>query len=124
MKRHRPLKIPSLLQFYHAKEEARIRHNLKSLFQINQAPSDTYLRERLDVVDPVLIRKSFKKVFAQLQRGNALEQFSYTTSEVGVVALYYFAVAPTFLSVAAIFVKNAIWGQSGCRKQYLGYSHP
>src|SRR3990167_11056704 len=71
------LKIPSLLQFDHAKEEARIRHNLKSLFQINQAPSDTYLRERLDLIDPALIRKPFKKVFAELQRGNALEQFSY-----------------------------------------------
>jgi hypothetical protein len=71
------LKIPSLLQFEHAKEEARTRHNLKSLFQINQAPSDTYLRERLDIIDPLLIRKSFKKIFAQLQRGNALEQFSY-----------------------------------------------
>jgi hypothetical protein len=71
------LKIPSLLQFDHAKEEARIRHNLNSLFQINQAPSDTYLRERLDLIDPTLIRKSFKKVFAQLQRGNALDQFSY-----------------------------------------------
>lgn len=71
------LKIPSLLQFDHAKEEMRIRHNLKNLFQINQAPSDTYLRERLDIVDPSLIRKSFKKVFAELQRGNALEQFSY-----------------------------------------------
>lgn len=71
------LKIPSLLQFDHGKEEKRIRHNLKNLFHINQAPSDTYLRERLDIVDPTLIRKPFKKVFAQLQRGNALDQFSY-----------------------------------------------
>ncbi len=67
------LKIPSLLQFDHAKEEVRIRHNLKNLFQINQAPSDTYLRERLDAIGPALIRKLFKKVFSQLQRGNALE---------------------------------------------------
>ncbi len=71
------LKIPSLLQFDHDKEEALIRHNLKNLFQINQAPSDTYLRERLDIIDPILIRKSFKKVFAELHRGNALEQFCY-----------------------------------------------
>jgi hypothetical protein len=71
------LKFPSLLQFDHAKEEQRIKHNLKNLYQIAQTPSDTYLRERLDVIDPSTLRKSFKKVFAQLQRGNALEQFSY-----------------------------------------------
>ena len=71
------LKIPSLLQFDHAKEEKRIKHNLEKLYQIKQAPSDTYLRERLDTVEPSMLRKPFKKVFAQLQRGNALEQFSY-----------------------------------------------
>jgi len=71
------LKFPSLLQFDHAKEEKRIKHNLKNLYQINQVPSDTYLRERLDVVDPLVLRKSFKKVFAEIQRGNALERFSY-----------------------------------------------
>ncbi len=71
------LKIPSLLQFDHSKEEKRIKHNLEKLYQIKQAPSDTYLRERLDTVEPLMLRKSFKKVFAQLQRGNVLEQFSY-----------------------------------------------
>ena len=71
------LKFPSLLQFEHAKEEARIRHNLRTLYQINQAPSDTYLRERLDAIDPVSLRKAFKKIFSLLQRGNALNQFSY-----------------------------------------------
>lgn len=71
------LKFPSLLQFEHAKEEARIRHNLQMLYQINQAPSDTYLRERLDLIDPLTLRKSFKKIFSLLQRGKALEQFSY-----------------------------------------------
>ncbi len=63
------LKIPSLLQFDHSKEEKRIRHNLETLYQIKQAPSDTYLRERLDIVEPSMLRKPFKRVFAQLQRG-------------------------------------------------------
>ena len=71
------LKFPSLLQFEHAKEEQRLRQNLKALYGINKAPCDTYLRERLDVVDLEILRKPFKKVFAQLQRGNALKQFSY-----------------------------------------------
>jgi hypothetical protein len=56
------LKIPSLLQFDHSKEEERIRHNLETLYQIKQAPSDTYLRERLDTVEPSMLRKLFKKV--------------------------------------------------------------
>lgn len=71
------LKLPSLLQFDQSKEEGRIKHNLKTLYQIKQAPSDTYLRERLDTIEPLELRRPFKKVFAQLQRGNALEQFSY-----------------------------------------------
>lgn len=71
------LKFPSLLQFDQTKEEERIKHNLGTLYQIKQAPSDTYLRERLDILEPSNLRKSFKKVFAQLQRGNALGQFSY-----------------------------------------------
>jgi hypothetical protein len=71
------LKMPSLLQFDQSKEEERIKFNLRNLYQIQQAPSDTYLRERLDQVNPAILRKPFKKIFAQLQRGNALEQFSY-----------------------------------------------
>jgi hypothetical protein len=63
-----------------SEEEAQlecIRHNLQTLYQINQAPSDTYMRERLDYVDPVLIRPAFKQLFAQLQRSKELEQFSF-----------------------------------------------
>ncbi|MCY4356594.1 MAG: hypothetical protein OXD01_03630 [Gammaproteobacteria bacterium] len=35
------------------------------------------MRERLDKMDPFLLRGSFKKVFAALQRGKGLEQFTY-----------------------------------------------
>lgn len=34
---------------------------------------DTYMRERLDELDPLDIRLVFSKVFAQLLRGKALE---------------------------------------------------
>ena len=44
---------------------------------IDQVPSDTYLRERLDEVDPREIRKVFKCVFAQAQRGKVLEAYTY-----------------------------------------------
>jgi hypothetical protein len=71
------LKYPSLLQFDQGKAEASLAHNLKTLYQINHPPSDTYLRERLDEIAPHNIRKSFKRIFSLLQRGKHLEQFSY-----------------------------------------------
>lgn len=94
------LKYPSLLQFdqdgrqayeqnkpceenltkYSNGEKERlecVRHNLHTLYQINRPPSDTYMRECLDDVDPILIRPAFKQLFAQLQRGKELEQFSF-----------------------------------------------
>lgn len=71
------LKYPSLLQFDQKKIEPHLAHNLNKLYLIDQVPSDTYLRERLDEVDPIHIRKAFKKIFSLLQRGKHLEQFSY-----------------------------------------------
>lgn len=71
------LKYPSLLQFDQNKAEEPLAHNLNKLYLVNQVPSDTYLRERLDEVDPHHIRKAFKKIFSLLQRGKHLEQFSY-----------------------------------------------
>jgi len=69
------LKFPSLLQFDEHRTEEIIRHNLKTLYQVKNAPCDTYLRERLDEVNPTEIRGAFTKVFAALQRGKALEKY-------------------------------------------------
>lgn len=71
------LKIPSLLQFDEQTEDARIKHNLKSLYGIENAPSDTYFRERLDGIDFQLLRKPFNRVFAALQRQNILKRYEY-----------------------------------------------
>lgn len=71
------LKFPSLLKFDEAKEEVQIKHNLRTLFHVKQIPSDTYMRERNDEVDPVEIRPIYKKIFAQVQRGGGLEAFEY-----------------------------------------------
>ena len=72
------LKFPSLLQFEEqTKQAGLIKKNLKTLYQIEQVPSDTYLRERLDEVNPAEIRKVFKKIFANVQRGKALEAYTY-----------------------------------------------
>ncbi len=69
------LKFPSLLQYDQHREV--LDTNLKTLYHINRAPSDTYLRERLDELNPGFLRPAFKEIFAQLQRGKCLERFEF-----------------------------------------------
>ena len=72
------LKQPSLLQFEKVKSsEPIIRRNLRTLYGVDNAPSDTCMRERLDKVLPRQLRRSYKRIFAYLQRGKALEQYRY-----------------------------------------------
>jgi len=69
------LKFPSLLKFDQHRQV--LDANLKTLYHISRPPSDTYLRERLDEVDPKFLRPAFKKIFANLQRGKCLEEFEF-----------------------------------------------
>lgn len=72
------MKFPSLLQFEEQSKEGGItKRNLRTLYQVGQIPSDTYLRERLDEVNPREVRKIFKVLFAQVQRGKVLEDYTY-----------------------------------------------
>jgi hypothetical protein len=72
------LKYPSLLQFdKSAHQEETIRHNLKTLYGIENAPCDTYMRERLDLIDPRDLRSGFSIIFKQLQRDKILEEYVY-----------------------------------------------
>ena len=71
------LKYPSLLKFDHDRAGEMIKHNLHSLFGIRQAPCDTYLRERLDRVNPTQLRGLFTILFSQLQRSKQLEPFHF-----------------------------------------------
>ena len=73
------LKIPSMLkydQLVRLDENAVQAKNLKSLFGVKQPPSDTWLRERLDGVDPRSLRRCFKNIFSFLQRGNVLKNWT------------------------------------------------
>ncbi len=69
------LKFPSLLQYDQNRDT--LDRNLLSLYHIGQPPSDSYMRERLDELDPQFIRPVFKKMFAKLQRGKCLEGFEF-----------------------------------------------
>lgn len=71
------LKFPSLLTYDRGRKESAIEKNLKDLYHIQTPPSDTYLRERLDKVDPNHLRPSFKKIFSMVQRSKKLEAFEF-----------------------------------------------
>jgi len=71
------LKFPSLLQFEQNKIVPIIRRNLRMLYRVNIAPSDTCMRERLDILSPKNFRRPFKLIFACLQRGKMLERYKY-----------------------------------------------
>jgi len=67
------LKDPSLLFFQQRLND----ENMKSLFRIQNVPSDTQMREILDPLEPDLLRPMFNDVFRQLQRGKALEPYVF-----------------------------------------------
>lgn len=71
------LKFPSLLQFEKDKVEPAIRQNFKNLYGVDDIPSDTSLRERLDEVNPKHIRGAYKKIFSHIQRSKFLERYRY-----------------------------------------------
>src|SRR5262245_54495425 len=58
------LKCPSLLDYDNKRSNEVIAKNLHDLYHVSSPPSDTYLRERLDEVNPDGIRSAFKKIFA------------------------------------------------------------
>ena len=76
------LKCPSLLDFDKKRSDGIIAQNLRDLYHVKNPPSDTYLRERLDQVDPDSLRSAFTKVFASFQRGKGLEEFEYLNGHV------------------------------------------
>jgi len=71
------LKCPSLLDYDRKRKDVATEHNLRDLYHVKQPPSDTYLRERLDEVNPESLRSAFTKIFTSFQRGKGLEEFEY-----------------------------------------------
>ena len=69
------LKDPSLLAFDRRREDPN--DNFRSIYGIKQVPCDTQMRTILDPVDPAAVRPLFRDVFRCLQRGKALERFTY-----------------------------------------------
>jgi len=71
------LKFPSLLQFDQSCAADVIKHNLKTLYLVKNAPDDSNMRQRLDKIDPQFIRPAFTALFSLLQRGKILEEYKF-----------------------------------------------
>lgn len=102
------LKYPSLLQFdqdLHNIE--RLKHNLRTLYNVKNAPSDTYMREKLDEIDTDNLRKAYKQIFFQLQRGKELEQFQYIDG-------YYMCA----IDGTGMFESNEVFCDNCCIKEH------
>jgi hypothetical protein len=83
------LKFPSLLKFDEAKKDTQIKHNLRTLFHVQQAPSDTYMRERNDEADPRESEKYTKKFLLKCKEAAALKNLNTLIS-----TIYWLAMAP------------------------------
>lgn len=71
------LKYPSLLQFDKNKDKLRIRHNLRTLYGVRNAPCDSTLREVCDEVKPHELRPAFTEIVKQAHHAQALQEFVY-----------------------------------------------
>ena len=76
------LKCQSLLEYDRKRSDIATEQNLRDLYHVDTPPCDTYLRERLDEVNPDSLRPAFKKLFASFQRGKGLEAYEYIDGRV------------------------------------------
>jgi len=104
-----------LLAFDKQRGEEATKHNLKSLFLIEKPPSDTHMRETLDLIDPVNLRNNYLTLFEEVQRSKLLEQFKFLD---GYLCL---------LDGSGIFESEKVHCESCCRKQHkdgrISYYH-
>ncbi len=102
------LKYPSLLQFDIAtRSDEMVKHNLSALYSIQQAPSDTQMRERLDLILPQHLQKTINKTIALLQRAKVLEQYRYFKD---------YCLVP--IDGTGYFSSNNIYCESCCQKNH------
>jgi hypothetical protein len=70
------MQSPSLLDFQRKIETRHHKNNLRSIFKVENIPTDNGMRNILDIVDSeVAFRPIFKDLFMKLQRGKHLEQY-------------------------------------------------
>ena len=80
---------PSLLQFQQRMQEDQHQNNLRTLFDVENIPKETQMREIIDGVDSKHLRPIFKEIYSRLQRGKQLEQYQLFPG------IYYFPIDGT-----------------------------
>ena len=107
---------PSLLQFQKRMEDDQHRSNLRTLFEVENIPKETQMRESLDNVDSEHFRSIFKEYYLRLQRGKQLEQYQILPK------LYYFPIDGTeFFSSQDIHCEQCLRKEH--KKGECTYSH-
>jgi Transposase DDE domain len=74
------LKYASLLEFdkdSRGLDNPIIKHNLNSLYGVEKAPSDSYMREVIDNITPSHIKSIYPAIHAMLSDRNELDQYRY-----------------------------------------------
>ena len=71
------LKDPSLLQFDKRRKDQAKRGNLVRIYQLDEIPCDSQMREILDEVVPDKLGPVYTTMFRQLQRGNVLKKMVF-----------------------------------------------
>jgi hypothetical protein len=69
---------PRLLEFQRKMKQRRGRCNLETLFGVHEVPSDTQMREILDVVPVELLRQALPKLFEKVRRAGWAKEFKST----------------------------------------------
>jgi hypothetical protein len=102
------LKSPSLLAFEGDFKDNSIKgRNLRSLFGIEEIPSDTTMREIVDEIPTEVLYKPFKKIFSDVQRGKNLEPYIFMDDK------YLIAIDGT-----GFFSSNSVHCKNCCTKKH------
>ena len=68
---------PSMRAFQEKLQETSNSNNLKTMFNIENIPQDSQMRNILNEVDRSGFNPIFKSLFSRLQRGNHIKQFEF-----------------------------------------------
>jgi len=94
---------PSLLQFQKRMLDDQHRSNLNTLFEVENIPKETQMREIIDGVDSEYFRSIFRDYYLRLQRGKHLEQFQIFPN------VYYFPIdGSQFFSSKDIYCEQCL----------------
>lgn len=80
---------PSLLQFQLAMKKKRGRCNLETIFKVKEVPSETQMREILDLAEVEVVRRLFPELFERVRRAGWAADYKTTISAGTDAGSYY-----------------------------------